>query len=144
MCTHLGEAENIVNEQQHVLVLGVAEVLGDGEASQGDTGTGTGGLVHLTVHQGGLGAIALEVDHTTVNHLVVQIVTLAVGGGGHGGVGERGRGGDEIRSGAEVESAQQALIARPTPQLNRGHPLTGCARRHQRTRSSHRGSGQCC
>ena len=31
--------------------------LGDGEAGEGNTGTGTRGLVHLPVHQGGLGAL---------------------------------------------------------------------------------------
>lgn len=31
--------------------------LGDGEAGQGHTGTRTRGLVHLPVHQGGLGAL---------------------------------------------------------------------------------------
>jgi hypothetical protein len=43
--------------------------------SQGDTGTGSRGLVHLTEHKGDLG-LALEVDDTSLLHFVVKIVTL--------------------------------------------------------------------
>lgn len=46
--TGLGETENVVNEEQHVLTLLVTEVLGNGQTGKGDTGTGTGGLVHLS------------------------------------------------------------------------------------------------
>ena len=80
--TGLGETENVVDEQKHVLALLVTEVLGNGQTGQGHTGTGSGGLVHLTVHQGSLGAgngLAgglVHLDHTTLNHLVVKIVTL--------------------------------------------------------------------
>lgn len=49
--TNLGEPENVVNEEQHILSLLITEVLGHGEAGQGDTGTGAGGLVHLAVYQ---------------------------------------------------------------------------------------------
>eukprot|EP00123_Amoebidium_parasiticum_P007880 comp18430_c0_seq1/m.19678 comp18430_c0_seq1/g.19678 ORF comp18430_c0_seq1/g.19678 comp18430_c0_seq1/m.19678 type:complete len:536 (+) comp18430_c0_seq1:33-1640(+) len=73
----LGEAEDVVNEQQHVLTLVVTEVLGHRQTRQGHTGTGTGGLVHLAVHKGGLGAGLADLDHTRLDHLVVQIVTLA-------------------------------------------------------------------
>ena len=52
--TGLSESENVVNEEQHVLTLLVAEVLGDGEAGESDSGTGAGGLVHLTVDEGDL------------------------------------------------------------------------------------------
>jgi hypothetical protein len=50
----LGETENVINEKEHILVLFVTEVLGNGETGESDTGTGTWGLVHLTVHEGGL------------------------------------------------------------------------------------------
>jgi hypothetical protein len=43
--------------------------------SQGNTGTGTGRLVHLTEHQSDLG-LALKLDDTGLLHFVVQIVTL--------------------------------------------------------------------
>merc|ERR1719242_2367315 len=74
--TSLGEPEDVVDEEQHVLTLLVTEVLGDGQSSQGNTGTGTRGLVHLSVHEGDLGGLILEGDDTTLNHLVVQIVAL--------------------------------------------------------------------
>lgn len=58
-----------------ILTLGVTEVLGDGQTSQGDTGTGSGGLVHLTEDKGDLG-LAIELNDGGLLHLVVQIVTL--------------------------------------------------------------------
>jgi hypothetical protein len=73
--TGLGETENVVNEEQHILTLLVTEVLGNGQTGQGDTGTGTGGLVHLTEHKSDLG-VTLKLDDTSLLHLVVQIVTL--------------------------------------------------------------------
>ena len=74
----LSETEDVVNEEQHILAFGVTEVLSDGKTSQTDTGTGTRGLVHLSVHEGSLGLVGIssEVVHTGLNHLVVQIVTL--------------------------------------------------------------------
>ena len=57
------------------MALVVTEVLGNGETSKSDTGTGTGGLVHLTEHQGDLG-VAVELDDGGLLHFVVQIVTL--------------------------------------------------------------------
>ena len=73
--TGLSEAENVVDEEQHVLALLVTEVLGNSEAGQSNTGTGTRGLVHLTEHESNLG-FTVEVDDTGLNHFVVQIVTL--------------------------------------------------------------------
>ena len=80
--TGLGEAEDVVNEEEHILALLVTEVLGNGETGKGDTGTGTRGLVHLTVHESGLGSVGragllIDLDDATLNHLVVEIVTLA-------------------------------------------------------------------
>jgi peptide chain release factor 1 len=43
--------------------------------SKSDTGTGTGGLVHLTEDQGDLG-LAIKLDDGGLLHFVVQIVTL--------------------------------------------------------------------
>jgi hypothetical protein len=73
--TSLGEAENVVNEEQHILAFLVTEVLGNGQTGKGDTGTGTRGLVHLTEDESDLG-VTLEVDDTSFNHLMVEIVTL--------------------------------------------------------------------
>jgi peptide chain release factor 1 len=79
----LGETENVVDEEKHILALLVTEVLSDGETGEGDTGTSSRGLVHLAVHEGSLGAgdgLAgglVNLNDTTLNHLVVEIVTLA-------------------------------------------------------------------
>jgi hypothetical protein len=72
----LGESENVVDEQKHILVLLVSEVLSNSETGKSDTGAGTWGLVHLTVHESSLGARAINLDDTRVNHFVVKIVTL--------------------------------------------------------------------
>ena len=60
MKLYLGESEDVVDEEQHVLTLLVTEVLGDGETGQGDTGTGARGLVHLAVDKGDLEAMVDE------------------------------------------------------------------------------------
>lgn len=66
--TGLGESENVVNEQQDILTFLVSEVFGDGQTGQGDSGSGSRGLVHLTEDQGDLG-VTLEVDDTGFPHL---------------------------------------------------------------------------
>jgi peptide chain release factor 1 len=73
--TGLGESENVVNEEQHILTLFVTEIFGHSKAGQGDTGTGTWGLVHLTEDKGDLG-LAIKLNDGCLLHLVVQIVTL--------------------------------------------------------------------
>ena len=79
----LGEAEDVVDEEQHVLALFVAEVLGLGQAGQGDAGAGARRLVHLAVDQGaarafGGAAVLLRVDvHLGLDHLVVEVVAFA-------------------------------------------------------------------
>ena len=54
--TGLGEAEDVVDEEQRVRTLFVAEVLGDGEAGEGDAETGPWRLGHLAVDQCGFGS----------------------------------------------------------------------------------------
>ena len=55
---HLGagldEAEDVVHEQEHVLVLHVPEVLGHGQGGEGHPEADARWLVHLAVDQGGL------------------------------------------------------------------------------------------
>ena len=46
--TGLGESEDVVNEEQHILAFLVSEVLGNGETGKGDSGSSSWGLVHLT------------------------------------------------------------------------------------------------
>ena len=73
----LGEAEDVVDEEQHVLAFGVAEVLGDGQARQADAGARARRLVHLAVDQRHLRARAVELDDARFDHLVIEVVALA-------------------------------------------------------------------
>ena len=73
--TSLGETENVVDEQKHILALLITEVLRNGQTSESNTGTGTWGLVHLAEDESDLG-VTIEVDDTGLNHFVVQVVTL--------------------------------------------------------------------
>ena len=66
----LGEAEDVVDEQQHVLVLDVAEVLGHRQGGQGHAQTRARRLVHLAEDQGGL------VEHAGLVHLDDEVVAL--------------------------------------------------------------------
>ena len=78
--TGLGEAEDVVDEEQHVLAL-VAEIFGDGEARQADAGARARRLVHLAVHQrafGAFGRTLLRVlVHAGLDHLVIEVVAFA-------------------------------------------------------------------
>ena len=67
----LGESEDVVDEQQHVLLLHVAEVLGHGQRRQRHPEPGARRLVHLTEDQRGLG------DDARLGHLKEQVVALA-------------------------------------------------------------------
>ena len=66
----LGEPEDVVDEQQHVLVLHVAEVLRHRQRGQRDPKTRARRLVHLTEDQGGLA------DDVGLGHLLDQVVAL--------------------------------------------------------------------
>ena len=78
----LGEAEDIVDEEQHVLAL-VAEIFGDGEAGQPDAGARARRLIHLAIHQGAfraLGGTAMLAGihiHLGLDHFMIKIVALA-------------------------------------------------------------------
>ena len=69
--TRLGEAEDVVDEQEDVAALLVAEVLGHGQAGQGDALAGAGRLVHLAEGEGRLGQDA------RLGHLGDEVVALA-------------------------------------------------------------------
>jgi hypothetical protein len=73
--TSLGEAENVVDEEKHILSFNISKIFGDRQTGKGDTGTSSGGLVHLTEDKGDLG-LALELNDGGLLHFVVQIVTL--------------------------------------------------------------------
>ena len=66
----LHEAEDVVDEQQHVLAL-VAEVFGHRQARQRDAHARPGRLVHLPEHEHRL------VEHARLLHLEPQVVALA-------------------------------------------------------------------
>ena len=67
--TGLGEAEDVVDEQQDVLAT-IAEVLSGGEAGQTDAQTRSRRLVHLTVDQASL------VDNARLAHLEIKVGAL--------------------------------------------------------------------
>ncbi len=67
----LHEAEDVVDEEQHVLAALVAEVLGHGETGQTDAQTGARRLVHLPEDERRL------VDDARFLHLDPQVVALA-------------------------------------------------------------------
>ena len=64
--TGLGEPEDVVDEQQHVLLLHVAEVLGHRQRRQRDAQAGARRLVHLAEHQRGL------LDDAGLGHLAMR------------------------------------------------------------------------
>ena len=68
--TGLREAEDVVDEQQHVLVLDVAEVLGHRQGRQGDAKTRSRRLVHLAEDEGGLS------EDAGLLHLGDEVVAL--------------------------------------------------------------------
>ena len=79
---HLGarlrEAEDVVDEEQNVRPGCVAELFGQRQAGQGDTGTRARRLVHLAVDQRHLGfPQVVRLDHVGFDHLVVKVVALA-------------------------------------------------------------------
>jgi hypothetical protein len=51
---YLGEMENVVNKQKHILSLSVTEMLSNSQTSQTNVSTSTRGLVHLPVDKGTL------------------------------------------------------------------------------------------
>ena len=82
--TGLGEAEDVVDEEQHVLLLHIAEVLRHGQTGQGDAQTGARGLVHLAEDQRGL------VEDAGLGHLLDEVVALT------GALADAGEHGDAV------------------------------------------------
>src|SRR5690606_24836826 len=68
--------EDVVHEEQNVLTL-VAEVFSNRQTGKGNTSAGTRGFVHLTVHEGCLGAFAAaELVNARLDHFMVKVVTF--------------------------------------------------------------------
>ena len=81
----LGETEDVVNEQQHVLVLHIAEVLRHGQAGQSHAHTNSRRLIHLAEHEGGV------LEDVRLLHLDPEVVALTgalTDAGEDGGTGE--------------------------------------------------------
>lgn len=74
--TGLSKSEDVIDEQQYVLTLLVAEVLGNGESGESYSSTGAWRLVHLSVHQRYLGGLVFERDDPGLDHLVIEIVAF--------------------------------------------------------------------
>ena len=71
LAARLHKAENIVDEQQHVALLLVAEVFGHRKACERHAHTNAGRFVHLAEDERGL------VDNAALVHLVPEVVALA-------------------------------------------------------------------
>jgi hypothetical protein len=71
----LGEAEDVVDEQQHVLALGVAEVLGDGQPRQGHPQARPGRL--------GLRLLQLLLAHTGAAVAAERVIAYVWGARGY-------------------------------------------------------------
>ncbi|CAB4582279.1 unannotated protein [freshwater metagenome] len=69
--TGLHETEDVVDEQQHVLVLHIAEVLGHGERRQSHAQAHARRFVHLAEDQGGL------LEHARLFHFHTEVGALA-------------------------------------------------------------------
>jgi hypothetical protein len=69
--TSLGESEDVVDEEQHILAFKflITEIFGDGQTGKGDMRTGTRRFIHLTEDKSDLG-FAFEVDDSSFDHLV--------------------------------------------------------------------------
>ena len=129
----LHEAEDVVDEEQHVLAL-LAEVLGHREAGQRDAEAGSGRLVHLAVDERDL------VEHAGLLHLEVEVVALAraladTGEHGHAAVGV----GDVVdqlhdRDGlADAGAAEEADLAALDVRRDQVDDLDARSRRPRRT-----------
>jgi hypothetical protein len=66
----LGETENVIDEQEHILTLHVAEIFRHRKPGQADPETRAWWFVHLAIDQ------PARPDHPAFLHLQVEIVTL--------------------------------------------------------------------
>ena len=74
----LGKAEDVVDEQQHVLALDVAEVFGDGQAREADPQARARRLGHLAVDQRRLGFLpVIRIDDARLLHFEPKVIALA-------------------------------------------------------------------
>ena len=67
LAASLDKAEDVVDEQQHILVFLIPEVFRHGQPRQSHPHTHTGRFVHLAEYQGGFGG------HAALPHLPPQV-----------------------------------------------------------------------
>lgn len=76
--TGLGESEDIVNKQQHILTFFVSEIFSNSKSSKSDSGSSTGWFVHLSVHQSTPGLFSFfEGDDPSGDHFMIQIISFS-------------------------------------------------------------------
>ncbi len=68
--TCLGKAKDIIDKEEHILAFLITEIFSNSQRRQCNAGTGSRGLVHLTVNQSRL------VENAGVFHLMPEIVAL--------------------------------------------------------------------
>ncbi len=73
----LREAEDVVDEEEHVLAFIVAEILGNRQGRQCYASAGSGGLVHLAVDECRLGDDRRSGIELGLHHVEVKVVSLA-------------------------------------------------------------------
>ena len=71
----LCKAEDVINEEEHIFALLIAEIFSLCKTCQSNTGTRAWRLVHLAINQRHA-AVAFKVDHFGVDHFVIKIVTF--------------------------------------------------------------------
>src|SRR3546814_16024631 len=78
----LREAEDVVDEKQHVLAFDIAEIFGDRQARERDAGARARRLVHLAIDQRNLRTFGRRValcvlgDNARVEEFVIELVAL--------------------------------------------------------------------
>jgi hypothetical protein len=101
--TYLGGMENVINEEKHILSLGITEMFSNSQTSQSNTSTSTRELIHLPVDKSALALtlvkynmrnthrtdmepsdilslviylLITKLNDATLNHFPVQVITL--------------------------------------------------------------------
>ena len=121
----LGEAEDVVDEEQHVLAFLVAEIFGDGETRQRHARAGARRLVHLAIDQRHLGVEAARARRRRAApagpRMRVRFIILAARVAGTSAVAElvKALEGDE-------EASTKARASRP--RWRRSQPTNGSTR----------------
>ena len=74
--TRLCKAEDIIDEEQHILAFFVTEIFGQRQTAEADTRTRAGRLVHLSIDQRRF-RFAIGLDNAGFHHFMIEIITFA-------------------------------------------------------------------